>query len=790
MGDIARHRDIFLNSRDALPPELLERCKLTVDDLTYLELGNYFTDVSQFRDPVYYVFVKQGVWRDQVLPGVDEATKTKLLKLGLYLLLSGGSAALATLDRPWSYVAGVPALGALALAAFNQEVDDVLAGLKGVDDWIDRMLGRPIEHLDDEGKRRSEDYGFVGQFFEHFIEGVTQMLFAADVHHRPGGAWGSITPIPSAAVTKVFARNFTQYFPHEHTDQPPYVWDASRRPGHPNLYGPAPRREDSPRGIMAVVWKHYIEYLTESLTELEDRWRGIGADDQEARRMWLLDLGKVVHGVEDWYFHSNIVEMLRFHARRPKRSEAEGEAGVREDEATVRAFVEDEIKGEPGYQAADAEKKVRLKRFLYRRMRFPVYRSGTKTQSGGVASKASSTLDWDHVYPAFPSQQDSAHTLLGALETLESQFLAGAQGAGLSLSKYPWAKCLFDKFRGAGDAWREVVESKAKARGFDLPAGGGVVVPPNARPQFELVVLDVFRELIPLVPTLLYERERQRLIANLPPEEMPLDGSRPKPKLGRARGDIEIVAQQRRHHDALKPTTDAHGFSENNYARAARYLADCGDLNPAGRDALVAAFTVDMESDRLAKRTDKALPGAGEFLILFAVKLQTALDRAEARTAELDRGDPFASVATDNGSDNEIIGSHSLISKDTKESTPFFDDARVLACVASQAVLHLLLDEVSAPGDDRLDWLRILRYFIRFPPVSQEWERQALALYAGSTSDPKTVPKFADIRVLAGLKKWRVPLAKVESLLHGRRTAALRQKYVDLERERSHYRYP
>lgn len=166
-----------------------------------------------------------------------------------------------------------------------------------------------------------------------------------------------------------------------------------------------------------------------------------------------------------------------------------------------------------------------------------------------------------------------------------------------------------------------------------------------------------------------------------------------------------------------------------------------------------------------------------------------SIARRRAR-AELDRGDPFASVATDNGSDNEIIGSHSLISKDTKESTPFFDDARVLACVASQTVLHLLLDEVSAPGDDRLDWLRILRHLIRFPPASQEWERQALALYARSASEPKAVPTFADIRDLAGLRKWRISLAKAESLLDGRRTAALRQKYVDLERDRSHYRYP
>ena len=65
MGDIAWHRDIFLNTREAIPPEVLNRAKLTLDDLTYLELGNYLTDVSQFRGaPVFYIFAKQRKWRD------------------------------------------------------------------------------------------------------------------------------------------------------------------------------------------------------------------------------------------------------------------------------------------------------------------------------------------------------------------------------------------------------------------------------------------------------------------------------------------------------------------------------------------------------------------------------------------------------------------------------------------------------------------------------------------------------------------------------------------------------
>ena len=172
-------------------------------------------------------------------------------------------------------------------------------------------------------------------------------------------------------------------------------------------------------------------------------------------------------------------------------------------------------------------------------------------------------------------------------------------------------------------------------------------------------------------------------------------------------------------------------------------------------------------------------PGAGGFLIEFAVKLQKAIDTAEAVTLARDRDDPFSSVATDNGSDNEIVGSHSLMSKDTKESSPFFDDARVLGAVASLSTFQLMLEEVSAPGQDRLNWQKILRHFIRFPLASGGWERQALALAGGGGT---AIPAFADIPEFAELKKARIPLTEAKRWWTGERTAKLRQMYVDLEK--------
>ena len=46
MGDISRHRDIFLNTRATTPASLLAKVGLTAGELTYLELGNYLVRIT------------------------------------------------------------------------------------------------------------------------------------------------------------------------------------------------------------------------------------------------------------------------------------------------------------------------------------------------------------------------------------------------------------------------------------------------------------------------------------------------------------------------------------------------------------------------------------------------------------------------------------------------------------------------------------------------------------------------------------------------------------------------
>jgi hypothetical protein len=784
MGDISRHRDIFLNTRDAIPTTLLDRCKIKADEMTFLELGNYLTDVSQFRDPVTYIFAKQKIWRENVLPGVAGNAYVVLLQTLAALASIAATAALVAAGKvkyaPVS-LATLPLQGLL-----SDRLHDKIADVKGLDDWIDQMFGKPFEKLGSGAKKKSEDYGYVGQFFEHFIEGITHLLFAREINKTVPGNWGKVTRVPEKDLAAVYKNFYTQYYPHEHTDQPPYVWDASKRPQN-SEYQPSTRQKNLSNnngGIMKVVDDQYIRYLAEELSKLEDEFPRIKDNETDKRHHWLVRMGKVLHGIEDWYFHSNIVELIHFSAFRTAHPNDPL------DEAFLKRFIEEELKSEPGFLTAATPVRNELTRKFYRRLRFAVYDRGTKTSSTGIPNKERSILSLDHAYPAFPSQQDTAHTLIGALENLERKGHAGTKNVPTEWP--PWASCVIQKFFDAGDHWRKAADKKAKARGLDSSKLKDldksklqqlVSSPPaHLKDQVQGFIGDVLREWLPLVVTLLSESERQRLVADVDPLQWTGPATSPKPPRP---GKGQVDAQKKLHEEALKQRTDAQGHTENNYTRGARYLRECGFLNAAGEQAIVAAFNVDAKAEKMQEET----PGPGGFLIQFAVELQKTLDEAEAATERLNKTDKASFLpATDNGSFNEIIGSHSLMSKDTLTSTPFFDDANVLASLASQSVFHIMLEEVSAPATDRLNWQKILQFFIRYPEASVGWERRALAFFKNPNGGK--MPKFEDLPELAQLKSARLPAAAATQLINGKKASDLEARYVKLEKDLSHYRYP
>lgn len=370
MGDLHRHAEVFEHAHKALvgirPDE----------EYICLELGNYLTDVSQFRDPYAHMLAKRTVWA--------EARGTGALKwLGL-----------------------IPVIGTIAVEAILDFGVDL-------DEWIHRLLG---SH-----EPAAKRHGKLAAYFQSIIEGVTHVVFADDV---PKAAFwkglvlpqvSNLQPLPAAELERILGTFYTQYFPHEHSDFPPYVLYGEHRPRH-RLY----RR--GPRGLSNYL-EEYIDYLSESLAKLEVEWkaaRDLPASDPN-RHDILVRLGKVLHGIEDYFFHSNYLELHLWHSlRRGRRSTETDEEYRAWFAANIRSRY---LPREHGSAASDAtgEKwrpsEVHQVRAHLRRLRYPSY------LPVNTLDPDQSTSALDHLYTAGFDKKDLFHTLSMALESLESSLL-------------------------------------------------------------------------------------------------------------------------------------------------------------------------------------------------------------------------------------------------------------------------------------------------------------------------------------------------------------------------------
>jgi hypothetical protein len=170
MGHILAHAEIsthVIKQLEAITPG---------ESFAHLEAGNFVTDIAQFRDPYANMSAKRQIW--------------------LRALLS----------------TGVPILGPLL----------VFLGLGDVREWMDDLLGKA-----EPGKR----YGALALFFQHVSRIAMHQAFAEDspIHLiTPGGllaatGLSSVRPLPVAEINRVFDKAFTQYYPYEHVDFPPYL---------------------------------------------------------------------------------------------------------------------------------------------------------------------------------------------------------------------------------------------------------------------------------------------------------------------------------------------------------------------------------------------------------------------------------------------------------------------------------------------------------------------------------------------------------------------------------------
>lgn len=669
MGEILRHAEIFKNTRDKigdLRPD---------EEYVFIELGNFLTDISQFRDPFANMSAKRTLWKK------------------------------ASAKDPLSYI---PILGIF----LNEIALDIL----DVDKWINDLLG--------EAEPANKRYGDLAKYFEKMMLAITHVVFAKNIPQKDKvrqllpPEMQTLGEIEPDELNRAFSRFFTQYYPHEHVDLPPFVLHGDQRVRH-SIY------RHGRRGLIGYL-EEQLKYLAEELSKLEADWKSKRhlAKTHPDRHDILIQLGKLLHAVEDYFFHSNYVEIHLWNSLQRTRPSNEPEDTFKQWFAKNVLLSYRNYQGYQGYGVGatdadpDAGDHIRWRRKLMRRLRYPVYNPELVITSQGpvkqknVLSQETSEPSQTLVYTGGFESKDMFHTMASALENLES---------------------LFVKLDNAAE-W----------------------LPSNLRTDLNIPSTAALRnsELV-LIKTLFNTDERTKLAAN---------------------------------EDYLDKRTQLHieQIHSGVYERGIEKLFTAGYLNQSAKDALLEAFAIDKRIEDSNSRT----PGVGGFLIAFLAEAQDEVNKSRRATERLDRtntgqaneGD-ISNEATDNGSSAEIIGTYTLLAKDTPKSQPLYEDAKVLAKFASLSLVTLMLTEVERSTDSTtgLDWLQILEQVVRFPHARPNmWEPQVLAFYRQAGIDPA----FNDIanRPTAQLIQLSDPNQRLNTLRNGTARVDLEKKYTDLEK--------
>lgn len=273
------------------------------------------------------------------------------------------------------------------------------AGAYNVDHWVDNLFGT---------KSGGNPDGRVGDFFKLLILGITHQLLDPDGFASAHPLVRS--PFSAAEVDRVFEANYSQYWPHEHLDFPPVldlteIWDRSG----------FEIAENTQRRLMSYI-ENYLQYLSEGLSMLEHQWvRAMtgGNASTEERRDFLVRLGHLLHGIEDYFFHSNFVEVRQW--QHIKRTYAQFDASTTEghDRLAVR-----------GLTHRQDSRDVTLRRRFHRRLRYPIFQRDGRTPSGAPEYSAHPTASrnaTNFVYTGGFGEKDVYHTFGTAFHALEER---------------------------------------------------------------------------------------------------------------------------------------------------------------------------------------------------------------------------------------------------------------------------------------------------------------------------------------------------------------------------------
>jgi hypothetical protein len=245
MGDIGTHADISRFVIDQVR-KIVPDATIPAADYAFLELGNFLTDVSQFRDP----------------PAYHRAREQARSQAGFAGMMLGS--------------------GDWVSEVFGQKAGP----LHGALPEMLRLLMSATTHLVFDSDALPQAGALVAQLTS---QGPSILL-----------AHG----IPSADVDGVLRKHYTQYFPHEHLDATPLP------PGQVAGLQDRPEFDVGPRNLLAYLERDllYLSEQLASLEASWRTAQARGGIDAQERQYNLAKLGHILHAVEDYFFHSNLPE--------------------------------------------------------------------------------------------------------------------------------------------------------------------------------------------------------------------------------------------------------------------------------------------------------------------------------------------------------------------------------------------------------------------------------------------------------------------------------------------------
>ena len=196
----------------------------------------------------------------------------------------------------------------------------------------------------------------------------------------------------------IYDLRFTQYYPHEHVDFPPWPRHDIIGERNPSQWAVHQCSQPPTAGSGRNIYQYQEEqlvYISDLLTVVDQKWarQQVTPDLVESRQEVLTRFGHVSHAVEDFFFHSNFVERAWFSTGQslPDHPDDSPDDG------------DDHDHEEPG-----PRNPTREERRYYRRMRAPV-------GSGDNLSTTTSN-PMDQVYTGFFGAKDVFHTLIDGLK--------------------------------------------------------------------------------------------------------------------------------------------------------------------------------------------------------------------------------------------------------------------------------------------------------------------------------------------------------------------------------------